>query len=334
MIPKNEVRNQILLLFRIFINDIDEDGSSSWSEKYLWGLDPLEWSTDGDNIPDGYEVIHNLDPHHYSNEESNDLDSDALIDKVEYDNRRHGSTPNRKDIFVEVDWMVKVRKYIYSWTYVPQLGGGGEWEPLYITKKTSYKMKEKAQFPVIKAFSRNNIGLHIDDGCMGGGGSLNKFDEKFTDSVKNALSSNTYGTGSNRGFDHTKDNFYYCVFAYKNKEGSSTAYGTAYSVPGYYFVVYDANTNNRNQKQETEFMHELGHHLHGYNNPKYSYAYNPAASHLTKANSDTNDHNAHCPNDCSLKSSSDCGLFEIRPVDYCDECWNSIRLDGRDGSYL
>lgn len=273
MIPKNEVRNQILLLFRIFINDIDEDGSSSWSEKYLWGLDPLEWSTDGDNIPDGYEVIHNLDPHHYSNEESNDLDSDALIDKVEYDNRRHGSTPNRKDIFVEVDWMKE-------------------------NDGTQFRFKEESQNMVIYSFAKQNIGLHIDDGCMGGGNSITMTDElKYLEESEEDVLLSTHFDNTNRG-----GIFFYCIFAYRNSPNEGSGSGIL-GESGKPFIVFDATRWDATDQAHT-FMHELGHNLiKGPNRDKHNF-----------------DGHEHCENKCAMNSGTDY-------VQYCDPFWEAIEID-------
>ncbi|RLF72686.1 MAG: hypothetical protein DRN35_00185, partial [Thermoplasmata archaeon] len=52
-----------------------------------------------------------------------------------------------QDIFGEVDWM------------------------------EGHRMEERPQNLVIRAFGRHDITLHIDDGCMGGGGNIGRHDD-------------------------------------------------------------------------------------------------------------------------------------------------------------
>jgi Bacterial TSP3 repeat len=42
--------------------DFDGDGISNWDEISLYHTDPLNPDTDGDGLPDGWEVAHNLNP--------------------------------------------------------------------------------------------------------------------------------------------------------------------------------------------------------------------------------------------------------------------------------
>ena len=165
--------------------------------------------------------------------------------------------------------------------------------------------------------------LHIDDGSMGGGGTITHHD-KFTDDVESDCKDN-YFSNERKGI------FHYCVFAHKNKDGSNTKLGSA-DGPGYFFVIFDANSDDGNKKQEIEFMHELGHNLIGHWNPG-NRDHNPNADHLK--NRDGNDSNGreHCMNNCALKRAKDTDWFTERPVNYCSDCCDAIRFDGLDGDF-
>jgi hypothetical protein len=153
--------------FGIHLNDRDRDNITDYAERMYWGTDRSDWDSDGDKMSDGWEIVHVRSAVNNSNggkdrTTTNDPDSDGISDLNEYELERFGAHPRRKDIFVEVDWMVEE----YWVSSVNEGNPGGDNSYLY-TKP--YKMKSRAQFLVIKPFAKHNIGLHIDDGCMGGG---------------------------------------------------------------------------------------------------------------------------------------------------------------------
>jgi len=137
--------------------------------------------------------------------------------------------PDGQDIFVEVDWM------------------------------TGHRMEETAQNLVIRAFGRHGITLHIDDGCMGGGGSIGWNDNGF---ITSAEESSLYDS---KGYDRTgsfcfkpehKGVFRYCILA---EDTDGTAHGSA---PGDDFTIGVKHFQSTLSFVHT-FMHELGHNILG-----------------------------------------------------------------------
>ena len=128
-----------------------------------------------------------------------------------------------------------------------------------------------AQNLVIKSFSKHDIALHIDDGCMGGGEALtgSNFDNDVTDTeFKNNYYGNTAVFNSNR-----HNIFRYCLIApyHEGIYGESfpqtnPTTGRRYSHYGDRFIIADQEVRNEGLfDTETEwsmnFIHELGHGL-------------------------------------------------------------------------
>ncbi len=156
-----------LLLFDITQNDYDGDGIPYWTEVNVYDTDPRVNDTgrddDGDGVPIEWEhkwgnfiwynwSNHNwefymfYDPFKAEDHDHLDPDSDGLNNVEEYLTSQWGSDPYRKDIFVELDQM--------------EAGPNGE---------SASILTEWAKNLLRDAFDRQNIVLHIDDGCMGGG---------------------------------------------------------------------------------------------------------------------------------------------------------------------
>ena len=105
-------------------DDTDNDDAPDWWEE-KWGYNPSVWN---DHL--------NLDP-----------DEDALNNIEECFTDQWGSNPNKKDIFLEYDWVASLY-------------------PNSPSKKLSAESKEK----LIAVFEKHNIALHIDDGNLGENG--------------------------------------------------------------------------------------------------------------------------------------------------------------------
>ena len=76
--------------------DFDGDGLTNWEEIDIYYTDPLNPDTDGDGLPDGWEVANNLDPNDATgdNGADGDPDADGLTDLEELDN---DTDPNNLD---------------------------------------------------------------------------------------------------------------------------------------------------------------------------------------------------------------------------------------------
>ena len=203
---------------------------------------------------------------------------------------RCGIDLDGQDIFVEADWM------------------------------KGHKPSRKALELVMRSFYRACrlnifITLHIDDGCMGGGGSLNEhkaeiecstYGTEMNNLLANSGLDGTRITG-NRGFDKASrdDSFHYCLFADSYSGGIIKTTTGISRTPGNVFILFDGVLGCNHMGT---FMHELGHNLLGLE-----------PSHL--------DEHGHC--DKITLGWASCQMCTNRlnnPGDYCDECWNSMDL--------
>lgn len=73
--------------------DFDADGLLNWDEIFVYGTDPFNADSDGDGMPDGFEVQHYLNPSDAS-DASQDADGDGLTNLQEYD---LGTDPTNAD---------------------------------------------------------------------------------------------------------------------------------------------------------------------------------------------------------------------------------------------
>jgi len=156
-----------LLLFDITQNDYDNDGIPYWTEVNVYDTDPevddtgrdddedgvpIEWEHKWGNLiwydwhDDKWEFYWFYHPFEAEDHDHLDPDNDGLDNIEEYLTSQWGSDPFRKDIFVELD----------------QMEAGPNGEPASI-------LTDGAKDLLRDAFDKQNIVLHIDDGCMGGG---------------------------------------------------------------------------------------------------------------------------------------------------------------------
>jgi len=310
--------------FEFLPGDIDHDKLTTYSEYHYYNTEFLPYDlnlgvcegydTDSDGLMDWFEIryrddclLNPNDPFDKLNYDEIDEDGITIINEQEY--YIYGSNPLFKDIFVEVDWMKE-------------------------TSGKEYKFPENSQNKVIKRFGKHSICLHIDDGCMGGGGSLNKYDSKFSDTIETQLKNNNYGTGSNKGFTPGRKHiFHYFVIADKNNKGSSTAWGFGEYMSD--FAVQYGGTV-RASDQAHNFMHELGHNILGayviytkeksWALPKY---HNPDLKHFVGGDPTFHDLDDDGKKDVWDHSKSDSDAMKSGGhaiVEYEQKTWDAIKL--------
>ncbi|MBN1281201.1 MAG: hypothetical protein JXA00_06090, partial [Candidatus Thermoplasmatota archaeon] len=153
------------IVFDITQTDPDGDGIPAWVETTLYGTDPAVDDTgrddDGDGVPIEWEYHwgHGFyydwntekyydywfyDPFVAEDHASIDPEHDGLDNVEEYLTSQWGSDPFRKDLFVELDQMEASPDGFES------------------------ILPEKSKEMLYVAYNRQNVVLHLDDGCMGG----------------------------------------------------------------------------------------------------------------------------------------------------------------------
>jgi len=143
---------------------------------------------------------------------------------------------------------------------------------------TGHRMLETSQNLVIRAFGRHNITLHIDDGCMGGGGQTiphpghNRitFDDTDPNNPNYPDFMDYKGTQANPSgyFEwNRKGIFHYCIFVHdiwwKNPQTgqwSDLPAGIA-EQGGDDLMIAEEHVNSETDGMAKVFMHELGHNL-------------------------------------------------------------------------
>jgi len=217
--------------------DLDGDGLSEYGERNYWGTNATEDDSDGDGLPDGYDKLHGFMVRKYHQDFNHvespvvwkdiDLDasgvddSDGIKNIDEYNYRMYGARPERQDIFVEVDWM------------------------------EGCKMQDLAKKKVTVPFMKHGIGLHIDDGCMGGGSKVvDNGDTKWdADSVYHWW---RWDMSNNR-----KPLFHYCLVVPDVYDFHRNHDATGMAIMGGRKFCVQADSSN----VAHVFMHELGHNL-------------------------------------------------------------------------
>ncbi len=169
-----EEERDVELWFDIYQTDYDHDGIPYWTEKNVYGTNPKVDDRGRDDDNDGVPIewewkfghIYSFwrhddywiyDPFEWEDHQNMDIDQDGLDNVEEYLTWQWGSNPFRKDIFMEIDQM--------------EIGPNGEGTHLPELSKDLLKT----------AYRRQNIVLHIDDGCFGGGQTDIPFDEDTSD---------------------------------------------------------------------------------------------------------------------------------------------------------
>ncbi len=121
--------------------DSDNDGLSDGDEVEIYGSDPLDDDTDDDNLQDGWEI------------NGYDADADGIID---IDLLAYGANPLKKDLFVEVDWMLST-------------GFGGHNHMLKTAAATQVVNTFAAMSTISNPDGTTGVAVHFDTGTYGGG---------------------------------------------------------------------------------------------------------------------------------------------------------------------
>jgi hypothetical protein len=257
------------LWFDILQNDLDGDGLPYWTETEVFetnpavddrGRDddcdgvPIEWEykwghrVGYDHHNETYIFYWAYHPFEYNDHKNIDLDGDSINNYEEYLTSRWGSDPHRKDIFVELDQM--------------QAGPNGE-----IASILPNGSKEL----LYKAFNRQNIVFHLDDGSWEDSGSdMIPFDDETNaswDNQNNELNQiyQEYFVNSSN-YSWRRGVFHYGVVIYQ----SSVVNGNAFGSNRYQISAKGMEekaklpfplTGNRDIVYASAYMHELGHSL-------------------------------------------------------------------------
>jgi hypothetical protein len=262
-------------LFEMWFNvrqtDYDADGIPYWTEVNVLDTDPnandMKLDPDNDGVPTAWEWKWGYDPHVWDDHANLDPDKDGIQNIEECYMEKWLANPYYPEIYLEADFME--RKPFKP--FVIEKGPGRiikRIERLRIKRTnldgSEHVFWEESQQMLMEVFNKHCITVHIDDGCMGGGGEYIPF----------------LGEGY-----HAQDMGYYSEF-YKNNFDDErkgifryliTAYGGGHAHPQDYKNYYDFMTTPTNDVffknmlgnavtpramrigQATAVMHELGH---------------------------------------------------------------------------
>lgn len=218
------------------------------------GLDSYA-DEDGDGLPDSWEIS------------GVDYDGDGVID---LDLPAMGANPRRKDIFVEIDYMVKAPTV--DW-FGLKLGGHS-----HKPKKAALEAVRAAfaNAPVSNPDGSTGITIHIDagpDSLMKPGadwGSRSRSGPVPEVTVLGSMEDNGWYDWTE--FEKIKrdnfelsraDVFHYCLFAHDpplDQDGKEAFGGISRGIPASDFIVMDGGSLGA-PEQAACFMHELGHNL-------------------------------------------------------------------------
>ncbi|UCF49859.1 MAG: hypothetical protein JSU91_08945 [Thermoplasmatales archaeon] len=141
--------NDCEIFFNIYQNDYDSDGLPWWIETNVYGTDPtvnnLGQDSDQDGIPIEWEHRWGFNPLIHENHQNIDPDGDSLNNTEEFITSEFGSDPYRKDIFLEIDYMI------------------------YENNSAQIEILKKVKEIIKNPYHRRNIIFHLDIGEVDGG---------------------------------------------------------------------------------------------------------------------------------------------------------------------
>ena len=249
------------LFFDITQNDFDGDNIPYWTEVYYFNTDPEVDDTgsddDNDDVPIewewkwGYSQRYNhsqhisedfwvYDPNIADDHHNLDPDCDSIDNYEEYLVSEWGSDPYRKDVYVELDTM--------------DAGPNGE---------PKSELPENAKELIYKAFNRQNVVFHLDDGDMGGS-EIIPFDnvgEKSNSTEINQFYNDYFLHGDLNNW--RRGVFHYGMVLYSTVSAAGFAFRpNAFQISTTGHEKLSAKPNfDRDLVYASAYMHELGHSL-------------------------------------------------------------------------
>jgi len=123
-------------------------------------IDDSRQDPDDDGIPTEWEWKWGYDPFKWDNHTFLDPDLDGIQNIEEYQISEWLSNPFQPEMYIECDWMEQtprrfLDKNLDGWTH---------------------EFYKESQEMIMERFNQHGITVHIDDGCMGGGGDMIPFD--------------------------------------------------------------------------------------------------------------------------------------------------------------
>ena len=242
--------------FDLYQTSADEDLIPFQAELEL-GTDPFVDDTyldpDEDGIPTVWEWKWGYDPFTWNDHSSLDPDCDGIQNDEEYYIREWLANPFYPEIYIEADYMEQTPK--------KGLFGKDGWDGW------KHEFYEESQQMLIERFNQHGYTVHIDDGCMGGGGNILPFVRGGGAYQQQA--GVVAGHYANDFADDRKGIFRYTVVAYGGgwcHPQDSNHYYDCMVVPHnkkFFFNQLDVAIQERTKRigQAIQVLHELGHSL-------------------------------------------------------------------------
>lgn len=166
--------------FNIRQTSYDGDDIPYWTEVNVLGTDPTiddsKLDPDNDGTSTEWEWKWGYDPFKYDNHTYLDPDNDGLQNTEEYLMRKWLANPFYPEMYIETDYtekrpfkLIRIKITIGEGKILPitrpklERTGDDGWECVFW---------EESQQMIMETFNEHGITVHIDDGCMGGGGEI------------------------------------------------------------------------------------------------------------------------------------------------------------------
>jgi hypothetical protein len=274
--------------FQIRQTDFDADGIPYWTEVNLLGTNPRVddrvLDPDEDDVPTAWEWRWGYDPNSWDNHTFLDPDKDGLQNNEEYFMDKWLANPFYPEIYIESDWLEKAPFKPLKIEIQPGRIFKFIQRPMLVKTRLDgweHTFYEESQQMLMDRFNDHGITVHIDDGCMGGGGEILPFGVPGE-----VVDSREYEEGAfhqekgliaeyyhNKFADERKGIFRYCVIAHGGGWAHAQDYKGYYDcmcIPvnkEFYKNIFMAPIGTPRIKRiglAVSMLHELGHTL-GFN---------------------------------------------------------------------